>query len=125
MPEIRIRQNDASPEIEYSEIFIPSDEDLGTGDFTTVLRPNVLPASRRIASTMINPPSFQISVTVNPNGIIAVLIGKVDGSDPLSKKYFNLPPNVDPAISHELIARFEDWQTVDLELNGDLLLVIV
>ena len=125
MPEIRNRQDDASPEIEYSEILIPSDEDLGTGDFTTVLRPNVLPATKRIASTMINPPSFQISVTVNPNGIIAVLLGKVDGRDPLSKKYFTLPPNVDPAISHELVARFEGWQTVDLELNGDPLLVIV
>lgn len=122
MPSIRHRRPEASPEIEYGEVYIPDDRNLGTGEFTTLLRPSALSKSRAIFSIMVNPPAFQISVNINPGTReTPVLLGKADGSDPVSRKVFILPPSVDSAVKHRFVARFEEWQITSLEMDGEQL----
>ena len=41
MPEIKHRQDKASPEIEFAEIYIPDDRRLGTRSFKTVIKAGV------------------------------------------------------------------------------------
>ena len=68
---------------------------------------------------MVKVPRFQISVNINPGTKeIPVLLGKADGTDPISRKVFLLPMNVDPTISHSFVATFENWQVTGLELDG-------
>jgi hypothetical protein len=122
MAEVRHRQPSSAPGIEYGEIFIPDDNDMGTGTFTTLLQANALSAGNPIASIMLNKPKFQISVNINPGTKeIPVLLGKADGSDPAEKKLFLLPQNLDVSVSHEFVATFENWKVTDLQLNGESL----
>lgn len=122
MTSIKHRQLNTSPEIEYTEIDIPDDKNLGTGSFTTLLKPNVLSSSRVIMSISLNVPVFQISVNINASTReIPVLLGRADGTDPISRKVFLLPVKVDPAVSHMLIANFKNWQVIGLDLDGTLL----
>lgn len=121
MPEIRHRQQNAAPEIDYAEIHIPDDTDWGTGSFTTVFKPNSLTATKTIASIMFNAPRFQMSVTVNPNREVLVALGPADGSDPRSAETFTLTPIADVSAIHTLAARFRNWQVTGLELDGVVL----
>ena len=119
MAEIRHRQPEGSPEIEYAEIYIPDDQNVGEGSFTTVLKPNVLSKSKVIASMIVNVPIFQISVNINPDTReIPVLLGKADGSAPLSRKLFVIPSDIKPSKSHTFVATFENWEITGLTLNG-------
>lgn len=119
---IEHRQEHPSPEIEYSLISIRDENDLGTGRFTTLLKPNVLSTSRAILSVVVNVPVFQISVNTNPDtGEVPVLLGKADGTDPISRKVFLLPANISSVIAHEIVASFKNWQVTGLELDGKLL----
>ena len=118
MPEIRHQLLGSAPEIELGEIHIPDDKDLGTGTFTTVLKPDVLTSTKHIVSAMVNPPSFQISMTLNPNRDIPVLLGRVDGSEPISTKMYLLPAFVDITRSHTLVVEFSFWQITALKMNG-------
>jgi hypothetical protein len=118
MKEIRHRQQGGNPEIEYSEIYIPNDKDLGTGTFTTVLKINALLKNNPIISIMINIPIFQISVNINPQTReIPVLLGKADGTDPISKKIFLISPE-DMARNRIYVASFKNWEITDLSANG-------
>jgi len=119
MPEIRHRQDDANPEIDYAEIHIPNDTDWGTGSFTTVYKPNALTSTNTIASIMLNAPRFQISVTVNTNREVPVAVGSADG--PRSAEIFTLTPIADVSAIHTLVARFRNWQVIALELDGVVL----
>lgn len=119
MAEVRQRQMSSMPGIEYGEIFIPDDSDMGTGTFTTLLKPNALYAGKPIISIMLNKPEFQISVNINPGTReIPVLLGKSDGSDPIAHKLFLLPRDLDISVSHEFVATFENWKVTDLQLDG-------
>ena len=119
MAEIRNRQNNPRPGIDYSEIYIPNDQDLGTGTYTTVLQPNALAKKDPIMSLALNAPVFQISVNINPaTEEIPVLLGKADGSPPISRKVFNLPQNIELTDAYTFEARFENWQVTELTLNG-------
>jgi hypothetical protein len=118
MPPINNRRYNPSPEIEYSEINIPDDTNLGTGSFTTVLKPDSLIESKVICGMLINIPVFQISVNINPpTKEIPVLLGRADGTDPISKRVFRIPDYIDSTISHMFIARFENWQVMSLEMD--------
>jgi hypothetical protein len=122
MPEIRHRQDKPSPEIEYAEIHIPDDRHLGTGSFTTVTKPSALSTGKAVSSIMFNPPSFQISLNLNPStGEIPVLLGAANGSDPISRKVFLFQEQVGRADSHEFKVTFEDWQITGLYMDGTLL----
>jgi len=116
---IEHRQQNPSPEIEYSIITIPDENDLGTGRFITLLKVNALSSAKAISSMIVNVPAFQISVNINP-GIreIPVLLGRADGTDPISGRLFILPSTVIPQVPHEFVTKFENWQVTGLELDG-------
>ena len=124
MPEIRHQQPNASPEIELGEIHIPDDADWGIGSFTTVLAPNALKTRKVISSIMLNPPAFQISMTVNPNGDVMVGLGRADESQPSDQRTF-LFPDTPRAIKfsdkHEIRVSFIRWNITSAFLDGNLL----
>jgi len=118
MGEIRHRQAETSPEIEYAEIHIPDDQNLGCGTYRTVLKPNALSKKEGIHSIMLNAPAFQISVNINVRTReIPVLVGKADGSDPRSRKTFILPAEIDKSRAQTFVGTFENWQITGLALN--------
>ena len=54
MPAIKHRQSGAAPQIIYSDIYIPDDQDIGTGKYSIFLRPNSL-SKEEISSIVFNP----------------------------------------------------------------------
>ncbi len=117
------KQNKPGPGIKHSEIEIPDDQNLGTGTFTTVLEPTSVAKDQPIISMIVNPPSFQLSVNINPQTKeIPVLIGKADGSDPLSNKLFSLPDNIELKEEYVFEAKFDHWDIVSLKMNETPLL---
>lgn len=117
MPEIRNQSPGGAPELESTEIHIPSDADLGSGEYTLRFTARALPAEKVIVSDTLNAPSFQISVTVNPNRNVAALLGKADGSEPLSRKTFVLPPGIVRSLPHTLVVQFADWEITEATLD--------
>ena len=123
MGEMRKRQNNPGPGIDYSEIHIPDDSHLGTGKYTLSLQSNALVNQKVITGIIINKPIFQMSVNINPGPKeVPVLLGKADGSDPISQKLFSLPQNIGLAGTHRFEAIFECWEIKSLEMNGMRLL---
>ncbi len=119
MPPIKHRQSNPSYLVAYGEIDIPDDKDLGTGSFTTMLKPNALVVNNVINSQMVNVPVFQISVNIdNTKKEVSALLGKADGSDPLSRKLFHIPPEIDFKPERLFLVHFKDWQVVSMELDG-------
>ena len=114
MPEIKHQQLDASPEILSAEIHIPDDKDLGTGTFTINLAPKALTPAKVISSAMVNRPNFQISVTVNPNGNVAVMLGR---TNPLDSAIFRLPQDVKRGPAHTLTIQFTAWHIFSASLD--------
>ena len=107
MPEIRHQQSGGSPEIASAEIHIPNDSDLGTGTFSTQFRANAFSSGKEIASMMVNPPSFQISATVDSHGVVTVMLGK---AQPEQYATFVLPSGFDHAAAHTLRIEFRGWR---------------
>ena len=122
MPEIKHRQANPSPEIEYAEIHIPDDRHLGTGSFKIVTKRGALSTGKAVSSIMINPPVFQIAVNLNPSTRqIPVLLGLADGSDAISRKTYLFPGNIISSDSHEFETTFRDWDITELYMDGTLL----
>jgi len=95
MNSITNRQPNPSPEIEYSEIHIPDEENLGTGRFTTRIKARTLFAGNPVSSLIVLVPHFQLSVNLNPaTGKVPILLGRADRTAPLSRKVFLLPQNI-------------------------------
>ncbi len=118
MPEIKHRQENASPEIEYAEIYIPDDRVLGTGSFKTVIKPGGLSKKKVVSSIMINVPAFQISINFNPpTREIPVLLGFANGSDPISRKVYLFPENMSVSDSHEFEVTFKNWGITGLFMD--------
>ena len=122
MAEIKHRQTNGSPEIEYAEIYIPDGSYLGTGSFKTVIKPDVFSSKKAVSSIMYNPPVFQISVNLNPSTKeIPVLLGFADSSDPISTKTYFFPENVNVSDSHEFEVTFRNWEITGLSMDRVLL----
>lgn len=122
MPEIKHRQINPSPEVDYAEIYIPDDRHLGTGSFKTVTKRGALSSGKAISSITVNPPAFQISLNLNPSTKeIPVLLGFADGSDPISGKVYFFPENFNLSASHEFEVTFKDWGINELLMDGILL----
>lgn len=124
MAEFRNRRDNPSPDVLSQEIYLPDDQDYGTGVFRFVTKQNALfPAAnaepRAIGAIAMNVPRFQISVTINPGTKeIAVLLGRADGTEPSAVQIFLLPSDMDAALAHEVEAGFQNWQVVCLRLDG-------
>jgi len=118
MSEIKRRQTNPSPEIDYAEIHIPDDGNLGSGSFITVTKRGALSSGKAISSIMINPPVFRISVNLNPSSKeIPVLLGFADGSDPISRKTFFFPENVNISDPHKFEVTFRNWDITGLSMD--------
>lgn len=112
------RQENPSPEIEFSILSIPNEADYGTGKYSIFIKPNVLLSPKVIVSIAINIPIFQISLKLEPaTGEVTAVMGKVDGSLPLSLRVFLLPTTINPASSHEITADFGRWQVTELKID--------
>lgn len=118
MPEIKHRQINPNPGVEYGEIHIPDDRALGTGSFKIVTKPNAFVEHKAISSIMINVPVFQISVNFNPAIYeIPVLLGYADGSEPKSMKIFLFPVYINIHNTHEFIVTFNGWQITEMRMD--------
>ncbi len=122
MNSIANRQPNPSPEIEYSEILIPDEGNLGTGSFTTRIKTKTLLAGESVSSLIVLVPHFQLSVNLNPaTGKVPILLGRADGTSPLSRKVFLLPQNIDHSTPHDFIVKFQDWNIMSFTMDTDLL----
>lgn len=112
------RQANPSPEIEFSEIYIPDQVNIGTGSFTTRIKPKVLLTEKAVSSMIFFAPHFQLSVNLNPvTGKVPILLGRADGTSPLSRKVFLLPQNIDHNIPHNFIVKFQNWKIISFIMD--------
>jgi len=116
MVEVRHRQLSGCPDAEYAEIHIPDDKNMGDGTFTTLLKPNALSKLKSIHSVMLKAPVFKISLNIESSEI-TVMLGRADGSGPISRKVFDLPSDIDASKSHTFITTFKNWQITGLKIN--------
>ena len=118
MGEIKHRLSSTAPDIEYAEIYIPNENNLGTGQFTTVLKEGALVKNNPIVSMMIKRPIFQISVNINPQTFkIPILLGRADNSEPKDIVNFSLPRNIDKSAKYVLVVEFQEWKICSFKLN--------
>ncbi len=120
MAEIKNRENNPVRGVEYSEIYIPDEDNLGTGTFTTVIEPEAIINIIPIVSSIINEPEFQLFVNINyADDEATVLIGRADNSPPLSREVFILPKKFDVSKTLQFDVVFTDWKIAELKMNGN------
>lgn len=120
MTEIISREDRPLPGIEYSEISIPDENDLGTGTFTTVIEEKAMAKINPIMSSIINEPFFQMIITINSAEEEAtILLGKAGNSPALSRKVFKIPEDTKINESHNFRVIFSEWDIKALELDGN------
>ena len=118
MSEIKHRLLNTGPDIEYTEIYIPDENNLGTGQFTTVLKEGALSKNNPIASMIVKRPVFQMSVNINPQtSKTPVVLGRADEPKPKDEVIFSLPGNLDKTTKHAFVAEFEEWKIRHLKLD--------
>jgi hypothetical protein len=124
MSAIKNRRNNPITELAYQEIDIPNDRDLGTGAFRfqakkDTMTPPERPGPKAISAAVINPPRFQISAAINPGTKeIPVLLGRADGTNPLSSVVFLMPAQFDIAQVHDFEVSFSNWQVTAMTMDG-------
>ncbi len=119
MAEIKSRENNPVPGVDYSEICIPDDEKLGTGTFITVLEPNAMAKINPIISSIINVPVFRLMVSINlAIESVTALLGRDDNSPATTRKVFNLPGDIKLSNAHRFEIIFKDWEIEELKMNG-------
>jgi hypothetical protein len=122
MAEIRSREDKPLPGIEYSEILIHDEDNLGTGVFTTVLESKAMSKINPLLSSIRNVPEFQLIVNINSaENEVTVLLGKADNSPASSREVFVLPKKFDTSKTHRFETFFRDWKITELKMNGESL----
>ncbi|MBC8413135.1 MAG: hypothetical protein ISR96_10640 [Nitrospira sp.] len=122
MSEVRSREDKPLPGIDYSEIHIPDENDLGTGEFTTVLDPGALGKVNPIISSIINKPIFQLIVNINAAEYsVSALLGQADNSPVKSKKVYTVTEDINVKNSLFFVVSFKNWEISGLTLNGNAL----
>ncbi|RJQ45996.1 MAG: hypothetical protein C4538_07730 [Nitrospiraceae bacterium] len=122
MAEIKSREDKPLPGIEYSEIIIHDENDLGTGTFTTAIEKKALAKINPIISTIINEPEFKMIVTINSGEEeVTVLLGKAPNTPALSRKVFKIPEDTKIHESHDFRVIFSGWEITSMELDGNAL----
>ena len=119
MAEIKSRENNPIPGVEYSEIRIPDEHYLGTGEFTTVVEAKAFSKINPIISNIMNEPYFLLILTINL-GIdqITALLGKTHDEGPICRKVFNIPKDIQTDIANDFTVVFKEWDITGITLNG-------
>ena len=119
MAEIKHREDNPIPGVDYSEIRIPDEHDLGTGEFTTMLPKKALSKMNPIISNVMNDPYFMLIISINL-GIdqVTAVLGKTHDEPPISRKVFNIPKDFNVEDAHEFTVSFKEWDVTEMKLNG-------
>ncbi|MBI5665596.1 MAG: hypothetical protein HZC49_11015 [Nitrospirae bacterium] len=122
MAEIKSREDKPIPGVDYSEIRIPDEFYLGTGEFTTMVEPKALGKINPIISNVMNEPYFLMIVTINL-GInqVTALLGKAHDEGPICRKVFDIPKNVNVENANDFTVCFNEWDISEVKLNGTAL----
>ncbi|HDH05398.1 MAG TPA: hypothetical protein ENH01_06775 [Nitrospirae bacterium] len=120
MAEIKSREANPIPGVEYSEIRIPDEHNLGTGEFVTMIETGALSRISPIISNVMNDPYFLLIVSINL-GIdeITAVLGKTHDEPPISRKVFTIPKEINVKDAHDFTVSFKDWEIKDMKLNGN------
>lgn len=120
MKEIKSREANPIPGVEYSEIHIPDEHNLGTGEFVTMLEPKALSKINPIISNVMNEPYFLLIVSINL-GIdeVTAVLGKTHDEPPISRKVFTIPKEINVKDAHDFSVSFKEWEIKGMKLNGD------
>ncbi len=120
MGEIKSREQEPLPGITYSEIHIPDDSDLGTGTFVTVLEKGAFGKKNPIISSIMKEPEFVLILSMNAAIESATaMIGKSQNTPPLDRKVFTFPDDVNTGEVLTFKVRFDTWDVIGIELNGN------
>ncbi len=118
MAAIKSSEKNPVPGIDYSEIRIPDERNLGTGTFTTVLEPKAMVKMSPIISSIENKPVFKLIVNIFfSEKEVTALLGKADDTPALSRIVFKLPDEIDPSGTHRFKVIFKDWKIKELKMN--------
>ena len=122
MAEIKSREEEPLPGITYSEIHIPDENSLGTGTFITVLEEGAFGKKNPIISSIMNEPEFVLILSMNVAIESATaMIGKSQNTQPLDRKVFKIPTEVDTKEVLRFKVSFDDWDIKGIEINGNKL----
>lgn len=119
MAEIINREAHPVPGVDYSEIRIPDEFSLGTGEFTTMLEPGALAKINPVISNVMNDPYFLLIVSINL-GIdqVTAVLGKTHSEPPISRKVFNIPKDIKVENANDFTVGFKEWDVDEIRLNG-------
>lgn len=119
MAELISREDKPIPGVDYSEVRIPDEYYLGTGEFTTIIEPGAFARINPIISNIMNEPYFILIVTINL-GIdqVTVLLGKSHDEGPISRKVFDIPKDFNIEVANDFTVCFNEWDINEIRLNG-------
>lgn len=119
MAEVKSRENNPVPGIDYSELHIPDEMNLGSGSFVTVLEPDAMSKINPIISSVVNEPVFLLMVSINlAIESVTAMIGAADKSPPRSRKVYKLPRDLRTEDVHNFNVVFREWEIRGLTLDG-------
>jgi hypothetical protein len=119
MAEVKSRENNPVPGIDYSELLIPDEMNLGSGSFVTVLEPDAMSKINPIISSVVNEPVFLLMVSINlAIESVTAMIGAADKSPPRSRKVYKLPRDLRTEDVHNFNVVFREWEIRGLTLDG-------
>ncbi len=120
MAEIKSREDAPLPGITYSEINIPDESNLGTGTFLTVLEEGAFGKKNPIISSIMNEPEFVLILSMNVAIESATaMIGKSQNTQPLDRKVFKIPADINTKEVLSFKISFDDWDIKGIDINGN------
>jgi hypothetical protein len=118
--EIKSREDEPLPGITFSEVHIPDESNLGTGTFMTVLEEGAFGKKNPIISSIMNEPEFVLILSMNVAIESATaMIGKSQNTQPLNRKVFKIPADIDTKEVLSFKVSFDDWDIKEIEINGN------
>jgi hypothetical protein len=118
--EIKSREDAPLPGITYSEINIPDESNLGTGTFLTVLEEGAFGKKNPIISSIMNEPEFVLILSMNVAIESATaMIGKSQNTQPLDRKVFKIPADINTKEVLSFKISFDDWDIKGIDINGN------
>ncbi len=117
MPEVRSRQANPAPGLAFSELRLPNDRDVSTGTYTIGINQGVLEGKNKIVSAVVNPPRFQVEVSIDPQArIVTAAVGPANAA--VTKREIELPDGLDRKAAHTVLVRFKNWSVTDVLIGN-------